>query len=182
MCKHSNGMAYILGRVEVTSEVRSVPLGQKRKRGRPKKLPNCLTRSPPVQVQCTNPVPVDVPDYDCEVEAESTSEQAVEPSSVPCDDQSHYLVVEASPALISRVQRKRGRGGAIITTTPPSKCPYELLREENIREREAVLESLNIEDDIGSCNEELPPKSSKRGRGTKRKNVEPATTTLRSRK
>jgi hypothetical protein len=51
LCQHSNGMSYLQGKLEVTSEVRSVPLGQKRKRGRPKKLPsNCLTRSP-VQLQ-----------------------------------------------------------------------------------------------------------------------------------
>ena len=35
------------GLLEVSSQVRSVPIGQKRKRGRPKKLPTCLERSPP---------------------------------------------------------------------------------------------------------------------------------------
>ena len=39
-------MAYLHGKLEVTSEVRSFPLGQKRKQGRPKKMPHCLTRSP----------------------------------------------------------------------------------------------------------------------------------------
>ena len=32
--------------MDVTPEVRSIPLGEKRKKGRPKKLPNCLVRSP----------------------------------------------------------------------------------------------------------------------------------------
>ena len=36
--------------MEVTPEVRSVPLGAKRKRGRPKKLGHCLAMSPPSQV------------------------------------------------------------------------------------------------------------------------------------
>ena len=40
-------MAFREGKLEVTSQVRSVPLGQKRKRGRPKALGNCLLRSPP---------------------------------------------------------------------------------------------------------------------------------------
>ena len=40
-------MAYRKGKLEVTSRVRSVPLGQKRKRGRPKALGNCLMKSPP---------------------------------------------------------------------------------------------------------------------------------------
>ena len=37
---------YMNGILEVTSDVRSVPLGQKRKRGRPKNIPNCLVKSP----------------------------------------------------------------------------------------------------------------------------------------
>ena len=39
-------MLYFNGQLEVTSEVRSIPLGAKRKPGRPKKLPNPLTMSP----------------------------------------------------------------------------------------------------------------------------------------
>ena len=45
-CKHEVGMMYKKGILEVTSEVRSVPINQQRKRGRPKKLPHCLSRSP----------------------------------------------------------------------------------------------------------------------------------------
>ena len=37
---------YKTGKLEITSDVRSKPLGQKRKRGRPAKLPPCLARSP----------------------------------------------------------------------------------------------------------------------------------------
>ena len=39
-------MGYKEGKREVTSQVRAVPLGQKRKRGRPKGLGNCLVTSP----------------------------------------------------------------------------------------------------------------------------------------
>ena len=42
-------MAYRQGYLEVTPEVRSVPLGAKRKRGRPKKVGHCMARSPPSQ-------------------------------------------------------------------------------------------------------------------------------------
>ena len=45
--KHTVGMAYRQGYLEVTPEVRSVPLGAKRKRGRPKKVGHCMARSPP---------------------------------------------------------------------------------------------------------------------------------------
>ena len=38
---------YKTGKLEVTADVRAIPLGQKRKRGRPAKLPLSLARSPP---------------------------------------------------------------------------------------------------------------------------------------
>ena len=49
-CKHSVGLMYKTELLEVSSEVRSKPLRQKRKRGRPKKLPACLTKSPQPQI------------------------------------------------------------------------------------------------------------------------------------
>ena len=53
ICKHTVGLLYRNGHLEATSDVRSVRLGQKRKPGRPKKLPMCLVRSPPpAQHQC----------------------------------------------------------------------------------------------------------------------------------
>jgi hypothetical protein len=39
-------MLYKSGHLEVDPYVQSVPLGEKHKRGRPKKIPNCLVRSP----------------------------------------------------------------------------------------------------------------------------------------
>ena len=50
VCKHAIGLMFKTGVLEISSDVRSKPLGQKRKRGRPKKLPACLTRSPEPQV------------------------------------------------------------------------------------------------------------------------------------
>ena len=47
LCQHSNGMRYIEGDLVPEADVRAVPLGAKRKRGRPKRNPMCLTRSPP---------------------------------------------------------------------------------------------------------------------------------------
>ena len=52
MCCHTVGMQYKEGHFEPTSDVRAVPLGAKRRKGRPKKLPNCLAPSP---VQSRNP-------------------------------------------------------------------------------------------------------------------------------
>ena len=47
LCQHSNGMKYVEGDLVPEADVRAVPLGGKRKRGRPKRNPMCLTRSPP---------------------------------------------------------------------------------------------------------------------------------------
>ena len=79
-------MAYIQGNIEVTSEVRSVPLGQKRKRGRPKKMPNCLTRSPPAQPPRLDSMPTEDPEDDVqhEVEDELLPEEVIEPGPAGC--------------------------------------------------------------------------------------------------
>ena len=64
------------------------------------------------------------------------------------------------------------RGKAVETSAKPAEmCAYEQMREDNIREKEAIFESLNIAEAINSCKEGLPAKSS-RQRGTKRKNPE----------
>ena len=46
MCFHTNGVHYHHGSLEPAEDVRSVPLGAKRRKGRPKNLPNCLANSP----------------------------------------------------------------------------------------------------------------------------------------
>ena len=46
LCKHTVGMLYHSNVLEPADDVRYVPLGEKRKRGRPKNLPNCLVNSP----------------------------------------------------------------------------------------------------------------------------------------
>ena len=50
LCKHTVCLLYHTGVLEPSDDVKSVLLGAKRKRGRPKKLPNCLVKSP-VRVQ-----------------------------------------------------------------------------------------------------------------------------------
>ena len=46
LCKHSIGMMYFAGYLTPEDDVRAVPLGGKRKRGRPAKNRHCLLRSP----------------------------------------------------------------------------------------------------------------------------------------
>ena len=49
LCKHAIGLMYKTGDLMVTEDVRSKPLGQKRRKGRPKNLPknSCRVHSPP---------------------------------------------------------------------------------------------------------------------------------------
>ena len=61
MCDHTNGMFYKSEKLQATADVRSVPLGEKRRKGRPKKIPNALVRSPvrvPNQTSPTDIVPL----------------------------------------------------------------------------------------------------------------------------
>ena len=46
LCYHTDGLLYVNGHLEATSDVRSVPLGEKRRKGRPKKIPHSLQMSP----------------------------------------------------------------------------------------------------------------------------------------
>ena len=47
------GLMFKTGVLDILADVRSKPLGQKRRRGRPKKLPACLAKSPEPQITGT---------------------------------------------------------------------------------------------------------------------------------
>ena len=53
LCKHTVGLMFKTDIIEIDSDVRSKPLGQKRKRGHQKKLPSCLALSPEQPVRST---------------------------------------------------------------------------------------------------------------------------------
>ena len=74
LCKHTIGLYFKQGLLEITSQIRSVPIGQKRKRGRPKNLPNCLSKSP---VAAAAPVEeVLEPSEDVEMDGEMVADNA----------------------------------------------------------------------------------------------------------
>jgi hypothetical protein len=91
-------LLYFNGQLEVTSEVRSIPLGAKRKPGRPKKLPNPLTKSP--------------------VKAPETNDADVLPAldDIPADE---------APAPVRKTTRKRKR--AEVEPEPPAQSPVNAL-------------------------------------------------------
>ena len=45
-----------------------------------------------------------------------------------------------------------------MSSRPVNKSAYELLREDNIREREAMFESLNIEQDVTFVKKDCQPR------------------------
>jgi hypothetical protein len=88
--KHCIGMCYLHGKLEATSEVTSVPLGQKRKSGRPKKMPHCLTRSPPVHLVHSRLDAVDIVTTETELD---------DISDIQENEEVHQLVQEEDPAI-----------------------------------------------------------------------------------
>ena len=156
LCKHTIGMAYLHGKLEVTSEVRSVPLGQKKKRGQPKNMPHCLTRSPPVhpthiqeeEIANTEPEMENVPD-DSFTQTEDpqilltprrpvvTRGGRVQDVSTTVTD---YPITQTTPATLAVTRRGRGRGvrrgrgrGVQLVQQADQLSEYELLRGKNIK-------------------------------------------------
>jgi hypothetical protein len=107
-------MMFRSGSLEVTSEVRSVPLGQKRKKGRPKKIQHCLTKSPPMSALATleSDGEPDPPEemVEMDVSFEELAEAAVE-------DVAEEEVVDLG--LKTRKRKHQGLG----TSKPPKKKP-----------------------------------------------------------
>ena len=108
-------MGYKEGKREVTSQVRAVPLGQKRKRGRPKGLGNCLLRSPP---QPRESPPSSTQSHSLESPATSLRSPSTPPES-PQADRAHTssLKTPSMPKVTTRRGRKRKQ------TKTPTKSP-----------------------------------------------------------
>ena len=137
-CKHEVGLMFKNGHLEVTSEVRSVPINQKRKRGRPKKLPHCLSKSP-VRISSSSP-PSAAPDcpmlnvsaVQVTPEASVTRKRAVE-DDIPDMSPVAAFVTQATDSLgpglgMSKPPKKKARGEAIqadilgVSKPVPIKC------------------------------------------------------------
>ena len=103
-------MAYKEGHLEITSQVRAVPLGQKRKRERPKPLGNCLLKSTPQ----SRTVPTRLKSPPC---SPPTSSFPVLPQPA-----SARLTTRKSPtAAASRPRAKKSsRKPQTLPTTPPA--------------------------------------------------------------
>ena len=95
VCKHTVGLMYKCGLLEVTSDVRSKPLGQKRKRGRPAKLPHCLARSPIKEQEVLEEIPM------AEYHELSFTDLEIE------DIENIEIVVQSSPVIVLPKKTKK---------------------------------------------------------------------------
>ena len=118
LCKHTVGLMYKTKVLTETEDVRSVPLGQKRKPGRPKKegrnFPHCLTTSPA-------PAPVPVSRYWRSPEVpENLSLSPPQAAQLPEVRQGQSATPRLSTALPSSpVLRREQRNVSIIASLSP---------------------------------------------------------------
>ena len=127
------GLLYKTGVLEAAPDVRSVPLGAKRKPGRPKKIPNCLEKSPVRPIAPTEEVDLEVHTEAafavkkttrkrkrCEKDDQLQVQEIQQQQLVPGNEQQQVLEVQLSPvaALVSQARSlKPGLG----TSKPPKK-------------------------------------------------------------
>ena len=174
-CWHEVGLQYKKGTLEVTSEVRSIPINQKRKRGRPKKLPYCLTRSPSAaDPSSSNQVP-DLPEQDHGDDLPADALQAEPP--LRKTTKKRKRLQEASPepqtpvaALLS--QAKAVKPGLGASQPPKKKARSEAVAKDNqskpqpknqpkktahkpSADRPSKPKSVNCKKKVGSCRHEI---------------------------
>ena len=117
-------MMFRTGSLEVTSEIRSVPLGEKRKKGRPKKIQHCLSRSPPVLVRATEE---DVgPEVDEEPFSPPVSGRASEDDAGLVVDEepvSEEVSLQEDEVIDLGVKTRKRKHQGLGSSKPPKKKP-----------------------------------------------------------
>ena len=157
LCKHSVGLMYKTKILTETEDVRSKPLGQKRKPGRPKKLPHCLTSSPapalpspavpteaaapvpteavaPVPAEAATPVPVSRYWSSLSPEEPATSRLSPTLSSPSPELRGHNVSVVASlsPALPAAMRKSRKRRREKSPPVQRKKVVLSFVEDENL--------------------------------------------------
>ena len=126
MCFHTNGVHYHHGVLEPADDVRSVPLGAKRRKGRPTNLPNCLANSP-IHARLPSAEPAAVVDDEAplrkttrkrkRMEVEPDADRVVHPSDLPLSPDADHDDHPSVHALLRRRAQKVGLGAP----KPPKK-------------------------------------------------------------
>jgi hypothetical protein len=165
LCFHTNGVHYHHGVLEPADDVRSVPLGAKRRKGRPKNLPNCLANSP-ISARLPSAEPAAVVDDEAplrkttrkrkRMEVEPDADHVVHPSDPPlapdADHDDHPSELPLSP--VHALLRQRAGLGA---PKPPKKirrqAPVAPSSSHQSRQAPAPAAAFSAESPAGS----LPP-------------------------
>jgi hypothetical protein len=130
-------MMFKTGSLDVTSEIRSVPLGEKRKKGRPKKIQHCLSRSPPVPNRAVTDTLTEVNDNMDEVSAdvvdypegeivrqEVTDDGNMDEISADVVDYSEGEIVSQEEEVIDLgVKSRKRKHPGLGASKPPKKKP-----------------------------------------------------------
>ena len=128
MCQHTTGMLYKSEYLKVESDARSVPLGEKRKRGRPKKAINCLVRSP-VRNVIQESVTEILEDESDVVTVSATASPANKSKKRKRDDANNDDEIDHPPSPLPLspvsvfVAQKRAKKPGIVASKPPKKIP-----------------------------------------------------------
>ena len=144
LCKHSVGLMYKTGTIEVTSDVRSKPLGpKKRGKGRPKKNGHCLTITPPREVRLETQEVIPTAQYherspELRTISLPRANIAVSPPTLTLADvdiENIEIIIETpveSPVLPRRTRRKRGLVSDDVRTPPAKKIALSYMEPEQL--------------------------------------------------
>ena len=137
-------MHYKTGSLEATPDVRSVPLGGKRRKGRPKKIPNCLVKSP-ISVQHHEDI------------VDETDEEAVEAHD------GEGFEGEAPPSIVVDVGLRKRKKPGQNTSAKRQKVP-----DKEAEDQEAVA-TVDAPTDVavGLGNQKPPKKRARLGNAKK---------------
>ena len=151
LCKHSIGMMYFAGYLSPEDDVRSVPLGGKRKRGRPAQNRHCLIRSP------TREVPPVESDYDLPTDSQPSLEQTLDSQQVDLlhDTWSSDIQMQEAQQLDADAVHQ------VVTQPTPEDFPHEQSQSDLCLQLESDSESDNDMSIIGSANYSYKPPKKK---------------------
>lgn len=158
-------MMYKTGKLQVTSDVRSKPLEQKRKRGRPAKLPLCLARSPPNRDTVRDDlihVSEDVPQVELSPEVSVAPSAVYQPPSTPVSTSSACIpnagnkrrnrrnlvqdcsTTESSSTLLPVAPLKKSTRSKKISLNDPPIAPAK--RKGNYNESQNIIKKSKVVD------------------------------------
>ena len=138
LCKHTVCMLYHTGALSATDDVKSLPLNGKRRRGRPKKLPHSLVRSPVRQQQ------------------ENHDNSLIEEEDIDHDIPIHSVEddIEIEAPFIEEVSQKRKRSCSVDTNSIVENI---LELEPGLGNSKPPIKKARAQKEVNTVTSSLPP-------------------------